>query len=256
MSSEFLTLSVRLCYAGISLWGRKEMIPSHVDFGRAFTFAFEDKDWLKKFLIGAVTVLFAPVLVGSLVLFGYAKALFRGVALEDKETLPEWDRAGDYLADGVQVFIIVFAYSIPLVAVTVGPWAFMQALSTVSQLSAESVRIVGCCCSWPFAAVVGLVVLFSLPVALMRFCATENLAAAFEFQAIVDFVRSHFSNYILLLFVLVAAEILACAGFFVFLVGCLFTGFWAMLVATHAMAQAWRLAQEESGAGVDEPFEG
>jgi hypothetical protein len=235
--------------------GAKKMIPSHLDFGRAFTFAFEDKDWLKKFLYGAVAVLFAPVLVGCLVLFGYAKALFRGVALEGKETLPEWDRAGDYLADGVQVFIIVFVYSIPLMAVTVGPWAFMRALSTVSQLPAETARIVGCCCSWPFVAMVGLVVLLSLPVALMRFYATENLAAAFELQAIIDFVRSHFSNYILLIFVLVAAEILAWAGLFVFFVGCLFTGFWAMLVATHAMAQTWRLAREESGADGDEPFE-
>ena len=235
--------------------GAKKMIPSHVDFGRAFTFAFEDRGWLKKFLFGAVAVLFAPVLVGCLVLFGYAKALFRRVALEGKETLPEWGRTGDYLADGVQVFIIVFAYSIPLMAVTVGPWAFMQALSTVSQLPAETVSIV-CCCSVPFAAMVGLMVLFSLPVALMRFYATENLAAAFELQAIVDFVRSHFSNYILLVIVLVAAEILAWAGFFVFVVGGLFTGFWATLVATHAMAQTWRLAQEKSGAGGDEPFEG
>jgi hypothetical protein len=232
------------------------MIPSHVDFGRAFTFPFDDRDWIRKFLIGAVALLFAPVLVGSLVLFGYAKALFRGVALEGKETLPEWDRAGDYMADGVQVFIIVIAYSIPLMAVTFGPWAFMHVLSTVSKLSAETVRIVGCCCSWPFAVVMGLVVLFSLPVALMRFCATNKLAAAFEFQAIVDFVRSHLANYVLLLIVLVAAEILAWTGILVFFVGCLFTGFWATLVATHAMAQAWRLAQEESAAGGDEPFEG
>ncbi len=49
-----------------------------MDFGKAFTFMFEDPDWLRKLgigtLVGLVGLLFSPVLIGFIpliILFGY-----------------------------------------------------------------------------------------------------------------------------------------------------------------------------------------
>ncbi|NIV36878.1 MAG: DUF4013 domain-containing protein, partial [Anaerolineae bacterium] len=86
---------------------------------KAFTFVFEDDDWVVKVLIGigilvAGVVLFwliIPAILAALLLSGYSLEITRRVIRGDAEVLPAWDDWGQLLIDGLQVVIIGIVYA-------------------------------------------------------------------------------------------------------------------------------------------------
>ena len=82
-----------------------------MDIGKAFTFVFEDDDWVVKVLIAmgivvAGVVLFwlvIPAILAALLLGGYSLEITRRVIRGDATVLPAWDDWGQLLIDRLQV---------------------------------------------------------------------------------------------------------------------------------------------------------
>jgi uncharacterized membrane protein len=83
-----------------------------MDFGKAFTFVFEDEDWLKKIALGGLLSLI-PV-IGIFLVIGYGFEVTKRVIKGDAEVLPDWSDFGGYLTKGFLVFLIVFVYMLPV----------------------------------------------------------------------------------------------------------------------------------------------
>jgi hypothetical protein len=87
-----------------------------MDFGKSFSFVFDDQDWLKKVLIGGV-VNFVPIL--NFAAIGYALEVTRQVINRvDSNTLPEWDDLGGKLVKGLVVTVIALVYFAPLIVLS------------------------------------------------------------------------------------------------------------------------------------------
>ena len=79
-----------------------------MDIGKAFGFVFEDEEWIKKLLLGALITLI-PVF-GQFTLMGYIVAVIRNVLAGSYRPLPEWENLGTYFKDGLMVSLVGFNF--------------------------------------------------------------------------------------------------------------------------------------------------
>ena len=86
-----------------------------MDFGKAFSFVFEDEDWIKKIALGGLLSLI-PVL-GLFLVIGYGLEVTKRVIKGDAEVLPDWSDFGGYLTKGFMVFLIAFVYMLPVILI-------------------------------------------------------------------------------------------------------------------------------------------
>ena len=121
-----------------------------MEYGKAFTFITEDKDWVSKALMGVVFTVLIPVFgIGLILLAGWAIAIARGVIRGQAEPLPDWSEFGQMFVDGLKGFIVVIVWYIPL-------WV-LSLLSALIGNDAFSI-LVGLC-SFVYGIAVGLLFL-------------------------------------------------------------------------------------------------
>lgn len=84
-----------------------------MDIGKAFSFVFEDEEWISKILLGAVIVLI-PIF-GQFALFGYGIAIIRNVKADVPRPLPAWSNLGDFFVDGFKFWVATLIYAIPFI---------------------------------------------------------------------------------------------------------------------------------------------
>jgi len=80
-----------------------------MDFGTAFSYAFQDDEWLKKIVIGAVLVLTG---IGMIPVLGWMMEIIRR-AKDGDYSLPEWADFGTLFMDGLKAMAIGIIWAIP-----------------------------------------------------------------------------------------------------------------------------------------------
>lgn len=94
-----------------------------MDFSRAFTYSFDDKDWVGKLAILAILTFASIALMPMLfigvaplcILLGYMVEIVRNVREEQSMLLPRWDNYADLLNKGIGVLIALIIYNAPLI---------------------------------------------------------------------------------------------------------------------------------------------
>ena len=80
-----------------------------MDFGTAFSYAFQDEEWLKKLAIGAVLALTG---IGMIPVLGWMMEIIRR-AKDGDYSLPDWADFGTFFVDGLKVIAIGLIWAIP-----------------------------------------------------------------------------------------------------------------------------------------------
>jgi hypothetical protein len=88
---------------------------------------------------------------------------------------------------------------------------------------------------------VAFCIAFVVPAALLRVVQTGSVGSGFQFGAIFSFIKNNIGNYLLAIVVYLVAAFAAEFGIILCCIGLIFSGFWAMLVTSHALAQVLRL---------------
>jgi hypothetical protein len=217
-----------------------------LEFGRGFTFFFEDPDWIKKALIGGLFTLLGTLIIGTIFVAGYLVRLFRAVVRGEARPLPEWEDLGGMFMDGlkaVAAYLIVFliAMAVPLALGCVGALAgggiaalgeHAEPLAALSALAFFGFYILA------FVAALAAAVYF--PAAFTRFVLQDRIGAVLEFRENVDYIRRNLANYALALVLYLAASFAAQFGFILCCVGLFATSFWAACVAGWALGEVAR----------------
>lgn len=215
------------------------------DFVKPFTFVFDDKDWLKKILLGGVFYLLCFLIVGFFFLGGYMARLIRNVVAGVPNPLPEWDDLGEYFGEGLRLAAIGVIYMLP---VLIGAAVFIVPGAIMAGGDSDVMRNVGgglMSCVWCVLVPISLALSFFLPAAMLRAIVTQRFGAAFEFGEIWNFIRSNFVNYLLAFVVHIIANFASQLGILLLCIGVIFTAFWSMVVAGHGFGQAWRLSTQK-----------
>lgn len=213
------------------------------DFVRPLAFVFDDPQWISKILMGALFTLASIILVGIFIVYGYLARLVRQVIAGVERPLPDWVGIGDYLVEGVKLFIISLIYGMPvmlLFGLTI-PFSVLSDAADVNDAARLAGSVFGAglgCLIIPVA----LATAAWVPAALLRAAALGDFAAGFDFRAIWAFIRANAVNYALAYVVWIVARMVVGFGLLLCCVGIFATAFWSMLVAGYAFAQTWRLA--------------
>lgn len=211
------------------------------DFGKPFTYVFEDPRWINKILIGGLFHLAGFFLIGWFFVLGYVAQLTRNVIAGVAHPLPEWEDIGNYFAEGARLIGVMLVYIIPffmLMVMILIPAGILDSVDNEGVQAIGGMMMAGLSCLF---FPLGLAMLILMPASLLFAMAERRFGAAFEFGKIFDFIKANVGNYLLAIVVYLIARFLAGFGVVLLCIGVIFTGFWAFCITAHGFAQAYRL---------------
>lgn len=211
-----------------------------MEFGKAFTYVFEDKDWLKKIGIAALVSLIP--LIGQLIVMGWSLEVTRRVIQNDPNPLPDWADFGGHTVRGLKSFVIGLVYALPIILLgacqglipVLGGDGADDTMSTIILV----VTVCFSCVIFIYAILLALV----LPAAYGKFAASDELGAAFRFREVFDLVRAAPSAYLIVVLATLVTGIVAGLGIILCFIGVFLTLAYAMAVNGHFYGQAYNQA--------------
>lgn len=208
-----------------------------MDFGLAFSFVFQDEEWIKKVLIASVMVLI-PI-VGWLAVFGWSLEITKRVIAGDKVPLPPWDDFGGVLTLGLKALIVGVVFSIPSF-ILVAPAGFASALFDSNDLVAV-VTIINICVSC-LSILYSILIAFALPASYGRLAATDSLGEALNVVKLWGMIRAAPSAYLIVILGYIVAGFLSIMGIIACGIGILVTIAYSLVVEGHLYGQAYKEA--------------
>ena len=231
-----------------------------MEIGKAFTYLFDDENWVSVLLIGALigVGLFIPIvnIAAALLFAGFMLETARNVMHGHERPLPKWDNFGEKLRLGFIGTVINLVYSLPLIilAVVASCVLLLPAISTDNEEVIVGAALSLAFCVMPLALIGGLVVLPFAFGAVGRFLRTDSLSSAFEFSAVIAEVRGNIGPWIVLVLLSFLCGIIGSLGSSVFLIGMLFTYPYSQAVFGHIFGQHLRMyAPNSAPASYDPP---
>lgn len=215
-----------------------------MDFGKSFTYVFEDPNWMMKVLIGGVVGMIPIV---NFAVLGYMVTTLKNVADGQTQPLPEWSNFGDHFMKGLYVFVGALIYTAPVILLYCCIFALSAVLPAaggalgrdVGNALASLAGLLSLCLSC-LILIVALAVAIFFPAALVRFAMSNQLSTFWDFRGVLDLVRANLSNYIIAILIMWVAGFVAGFGVILCFIGVIFTAFWAQLVSAHVLGQFWQ----------------
>ncbi|MGQ9503240.1 MAG: DUF4013 domain-containing protein [Anaerolineae bacterium] len=220
-----------------------------MDVGSSFTYMFQDRDWLKKILIGGVITLIPIVNFAAL---GYVVQVVRNVRDGQDLPLPEWDQFGEYFVSGLYLFLVYLVYALPVIVLACLQVAGSVTLgvSDSSGGNAQGLVSLYAIASTCLSCLMGLWGLFLgviSPALFVRFAETGSFGATLGLGGWLTVIRANLGNYLIVMILSwLVLSFLAPLGTIACVVGIIFTQFWAYLVSGHLFGQL------AAGVGVDQ----
>ncbi len=219
-----------------------------MNYGKSFSFVFDDKNWVQKIIIGGILNLIPIV---NLVAIGYTLRVLRNAATGVDPALPEWDDFADYFVKGLVSILGAVVWALPIILLSI----LMALLSIpVEQMtsygrSPDYVYTSANLCFTVLGCLSGLYGLFMgavIPAAMTQYAVSGEFGAFFRFGEIFKYITSNAGPYIIALLLGAAAQFIGGLGLIVCFVGVAFTAFWAMLVGNHLLGQVYLASEEKS----------
>jgi hypothetical protein len=233
-------LLIALCYnplCPVTIFDLVEGGPG-MDIGRAFSYVFEDEDWVVKVLIGAVLVLTG---IGFIPVIGYGLEVARRVVRGDPQPLPAWDDWGTKIVEGLVSMVISFVWSLPGIILSSCIAIILVPVSNRGgQVSA--LAVVASVCVGLLVFLYSLLMALVLPAAMTHYAVTGEFGAAFRFGEVIGLVRNNLGAYLMVLVVTILGGFIGSLGTIACAIGVVFTSFYSVLVTYHAYGQAYRVA--------------
>lgn len=210
-----------------------------MNFESAFSFQFQDPDWVKKILIAALCTLI-PV-AGGLFLLGWTLEIARRVIKDEPSVLPDLELS-ENIVRGFQAAVISLVYMIPifLLALPIGVVSGFASNSN-SNLPGAIFLIVFAC----FGILIAIYSIFLgllLPAAYGNFLAKGSLGAGLEFGEVFSIFKSAIGPYFMVLLGNLISGLIASLGTVVCLVGVVATTAYGMTIYGHLIGQAYKSA--------------
>ncbi len=216
-----------------------------MDFGKAFSFVFEDPDWLKKIVVAALIGLI-PV-IGQVYLVGYGLEVARRVIRHDPSPLPDI-LFGDSLATGFKSFLIGLVYAIPIFLLLIPELLILVPVTSTTgadggvSSAGEPLAVAASLCCTGLMILYGILLWIWIPAAQGNFLGKDDLGAAFRFKEIFALLKAAPGAYLMVLLGGLLGGLIASLGTIGCGVGVLLTSTYAVALSGHLYGQAYNAA--------------
>jgi hypothetical protein len=223
-----------------------------MNIGRAFSFVFEDKNWLNK-LVLPFFLLLIPIV--NLSVTGWGLRIARNVLQGKPVTpLPELSFEQDFMI-GLKFMVVSLVYSLPIIALSLGMAAcnILGTLPVILSSRADSampaLSIVNIFFQLGMSVIlIPLSILYSfiMAAAAGHFAASDfDIAQGLNFKAVFGLIRSSFISYLLVCAGTMLGGLLSMAGFAVFCVGAFAVSAYLIPVYSYLWGDAYREARNK-----------
>lgn len=178
-----------------------------MDFGKAFIFVSEDKDWVRKVAVGGILTLFAWLIVPIFLILGYQIEVMRRVVNQDPEPLPAWEEWGRLFTDGLAIWAGGFIYALPAVLLALCSMIIWLPAATgdetLAGLSIAGIVVIAC-----LFILFGLALAFIIPALYIQYVGQGDFGSMFRFREVLDIARNNLVSIIIIILVMVVANFL------------------------------------------------
>jgi hypothetical protein len=222
-----------------------------MQFGLAFSYPFQDKDWIKKVGIAAL-VSIIPI-VGQIIVLGWGLEITRRVIRKDPTPLPDWSDFGGHVVRGIQGFVIALVYALPLILLVICQNVLTFGVRAISSSSYSGAAFSGLAaavsvCFGCVTFLYSLAMAFVLPAAFGSFAASGQLGSAFRFGEVFALVRAAPAPFLIALLGVIVSGIIGGLGVIVCVIGVFVTYAYSMAVDGHLWGQAYSQGVAARGA--------
>lgn len=167
-----------------------------MNINKAFSFPFEDKQWISKLGIGAI-ISMVPIL--NFAWSGYLVGILRNVVDNEAEPLPNWDNFEKKFMDGLILFGAGLVYSLPILLVICLPMGIMGIsgaisgsgdLQDVGEVVAGIGGFLGLCLGGLFF-VYAIFLSIVYPAILVVFAREGTFASCFKFRDVMNLISKN-----------------------------------------------------------------
>jgi len=205
-----------------------------IDFGKAFTFIFDDERWFDK-LIVPILVSLIPV-VGGLAFTGYILRTIKNVIQNEANPLPEFE-FGEDLSRGFRLFLIGLVYFLPVMLI-VG-LALIPMLRLNSNESISALAVIFLVLALLLMIAYGLFLMIVQPIMTANFAVKDTFASGFE----LGLFFKRLGNNLIVYAGVILASIISPIGSILFFVGVALTTTYSQLMVAHLTGQAYAASE-------------
>lgn len=217
-----------------------------MDIGKAFSYVFDDEQWIASILIAGV-LMFVPIL-GLIALLGYTLEAARNVAMGSPRPLPQWNNFGEKLSLGFGAFLISIVWSLPVLIVSMFFLCIPLLGASGGDEAAAAAAVGTLLCVVPIIIVLALVLQPIMIAAMARYVQTGSLGSAFQVGEVLSLVRSDLGGWVVLWLLYILCGIVGSLGSMI-VIGIIFTYPYGQAVFGHLLGQKLIQMRQPTGYG-------
>lgn len=207
-----------------------------MNYSRAFSYVFEDKNWLSKILIAGLISLI-PI-IGQIYLFGWMVEIVRRTKAGRTDILPT-THFTYFLTLGLKVFVVCLIYSIPVIILSC-----ILGLMNTSVENSDSSMItviftgVGCLGSI-LTFVVHVAVSLLGTYGIIKLAETDQIKACLDFNDAFNTIKDNLGTFIIVELLALVAGLIQSAGIILCFVGAILTVPYGVAIMGNLVGQLW-----------------
>lgn len=212
-----------------------------INFGKAFTFIFDDERWFDK-LVVPVLVSLIPI-IGAMALTGYVLRTIKNVIQNEVNPLPDF-QFGEDLERGFRFFLVGLVYSLPMMLVVGLMTIPLFTLNNNESVSALGVIVL--ILGGLMLLAYGLFLMLIQPISMANFAVKDTFASGFEMRNFFKRLGNNFTAWLLVIAGMVLASIISPMGAIVFGLGAFITTAYSQLMVAHLTGQAYVASENKN----------
>lgn len=165
-----------------------------MDVAKAFTYVFDDEQWVGKIGIGALVSLLSFLIVPIPLLAGWMVGITRNVMNGEKRPLPVWEDFGALFRDGLAITVASLVYTAPFWVIACIALVAGAGFGSLTEIS-EDAAVAGIFATFGLTICLTIVFMFALffmgPAIVIQYVRTNDLGATFRVGEVLGIVRDN-----------------------------------------------------------------